>query len=96
MKQLRRNTWKWAVGALVAVAAIAGLSVLIVHAVKQSRSGSPAVAATHDADWGSRTSSAAAGRQLVQLPPPDSPAAVELLARNDTPAWVSDLYSYHR
>jgi hypothetical protein len=84
------------VGALAAVAAIAGLSVLIAHAVKQSRSSSPAVATAHDGDWGSRTSSAAAGRHLVQLPSPGSPAAAELLARNDTPAWVSDLYGYHR
>lgn len=84
-------------GALAAVAVIVGLSVLIAHAVQQSKSSPPAVATAPalDADWGSKTSNAAA-RKLVQLPAPGSPAAVELLARNDTPAWLSGLYTYHR
>ncbi|WIA36432.1 hypothetical protein OEZ86_007741 [Tetradesmus obliquus] len=97
MKQQHRRTWKWALGALAAVAVIVGLSVLIAHAVQQSKSSPPAVATAPalDADWGSKTSNAAA-RKLVQLPAPGSPAAVELLARNDTPAWLSGLYTYHR
>uniref|UniRef100_A0A383V5X5 Peptidase M43 pregnancy-associated plasma-A domain-containing protein n=1 Tax=Tetradesmus obliquus TaxID=3088 RepID=A0A383V5X5_TETOB len=97
MKQQHRRTWKWALGALAAVAVIVGLSVLIAHAVQRSKSSPPAVATAPalDADWGSKTSNAAA-RKLVQLPAPGSPAAVELLARNDTPAWLSGLYTYHR
>jgi hypothetical protein len=95
MKQRNRRTLKWAL-AVLAAAVIAGLSVLIAHAVQQSKSTSPAAAAANDADWGSRASAAAVGRQLVQLPAPGSPAAAELLARNDTPAWITGLYTYHR
>lgn len=85
-------------GALAAVAVIAGLAALIAHSVQQSKNRLPAVAtaAARDADWGSRSFNAAARElELVQLPAPGSPAADTLLSSNDTPTWVSELYTYH-
>lgn len=90
------NRWKWGLGALILIVCVIAVAALIGYSISQSKQ-SGYSNNTPVTDWGSSSAQGnVSARKLQQLPRPESREADALLARNDTPAWIVDLYTYQR